>query len=88
MPDSASAHPMPTARARQLVVGAYDTHVHVAPDVMKRRIDDVTLAGRFADVGLAGSTIVRVLFTIGQTLPPFPASIGTPDGYPLLQLAI
>jgi hypothetical protein len=52
--DSASAHPTPTARARQLVVGAYDTHVHVAPDVMKRRIDDVTLARRFAEVGLAG----------------------------------
>jgi len=32
--------------------------------------------------------IFRVLFTIGQTLPLFPASIGTPDGYPLLQLAI
>ena len=34
--------------------GAYDTHVHVAPDVMERRIDDVDLARRFAEVGLAG----------------------------------
>src|SRR4051812_33056675 len=32
--------------------------------------------------------IFRVLFTIGQTLPFFPGSIGTPDGYPLLQLAV
>ena len=44
----------PTARARELVAGGYDTHVHVAPDVMRRRIDDVALARRFAEVGLAG----------------------------------
>ncbi|SCK52451.1 DUF6282 family protein [Streptomyces sp. WMMB 322] len=47
-------HPQPSERARELVRGAYDVHIHVAPDVMSRRIDDVTLAGRFADVGLAG----------------------------------
>ncbi|WP_436530577.1 DUF6282 family protein [Actinoplanes sp. HUAS TT8] len=47
-------HPTPSDRARALVIGAYDTHVHVAPDVMERRIDDVTLARRFAEVGLAG----------------------------------
>jgi hypothetical protein len=46
--------PTPSARARELVAGAYDTHVHVAPDVMRRRVDDVSLARRFADVGLAG----------------------------------
>ena len=33
----------PSERARTLVAGAYDLHVHVAPDVPKRRIDDVTL---------------------------------------------
>lgn len=47
-------HPVPSDRARALVRGGYDTHVHVAPDVMTRRIDDVDLAGRFAEVGLAG----------------------------------
>ncbi|GIJ50534.1 hypothetical protein Val02_74200 [Virgisporangium aliadipatigenens] len=47
-------HPTPTARARELVAGAYDTHIHVAPDVMPRRVDDVSLARRFAEVGLAG----------------------------------
>ncbi|WIM93591.1 DUF6282 family protein [Actinoplanes oblitus] len=47
-------HPIPSERARALVTGAYDTHVHVAPDVMERRIDDVRLARRFAEVGLAG----------------------------------
>ena len=44
----------PTAAARALVAGAYDTHVHVAPDVMERRIDDLDLAHRFAAVGLSG----------------------------------
>jgi hypothetical protein len=52
--DNAATHPTPTARARELVTGAYDTHVHVAPDVMKRRITDVALAYRCSEVGLAG----------------------------------
>ncbi|GAA1779127.1 DUF6282 family protein [Streptomonospora arabica] len=47
-------HPTPSPRARELVAGAYDTHIHVAPDVMRRRIDDLALAPRFAAVGLAG----------------------------------
>lgn len=47
-------HPRPSDHARELVRGAYDVHIHVAPDVMRRRIDDVTLAERFAAVGLAG----------------------------------
>jgi len=46
--------PVPSALARELTVGAYDTHVHIAPDVMKRRVDDVSLARRFAELGLAG----------------------------------
>jgi hypothetical protein len=41
-------------RARELVAGAYDLHVHIAPDVPTRRTDDVSLAHRFADLGLAG----------------------------------
>jgi hypothetical protein len=49
-----SDHPRPSDRARALVAGGYDTHIHVSPDVMRRRIDDVTLAGRFREVGLAG----------------------------------
>jgi hypothetical protein len=44
----------PSDRARTLVEGAYDLHVHVGPDVPTRRIDDRTLAGRFAELGLAG----------------------------------
>ncbi len=44
----------PTERARRLVEGAYDLHTHIDPDVIPRRIDDVALARRFAEVGLAG----------------------------------
>ena len=44
----------PSERARVLVEGAYDLHVHVAPDVPPRRIDDRALALRFAEVGLSG----------------------------------
>jgi hypothetical protein len=44
----------PSDRARELVRTAYDLHVHVAPDVMDRRVDDVTLARRFLAAGLAG----------------------------------
>jgi hypothetical protein len=44
----------PSPTARHLVTGAYDLHVHVAPDVIPRRIGDVDLATRFAAVGLAG----------------------------------
>lgn len=47
-------HPKPSKRARELVVGGYDLHVHVAPDVMDRRIDDYTLAGRYRDEGVSG----------------------------------
>ena len=44
----------PSARARELVRGAYDLHVHVEPDLAQRRIDDLGLARRFAELGLAG----------------------------------
>lgn len=44
----------PSAHARALVAGGYDTHVHIAPDVLRRRIDDLALARRFGQVGLAG----------------------------------
>jgi len=47
-------HPVPSAQARELVRGAYDMHVHIAPDVVARRISDVALARRCLEVGLAG----------------------------------
>jgi hypothetical protein len=44
----------PSERARELVLGAYDLHVHIAPDVMERRITDLEFAGRCRDLGLSG----------------------------------
>ncbi len=49
-----AAGPEPTEHARVLVRGGYDLHVHIAPDVPRRRIDDVALARRFGELGLAG----------------------------------
>jgi uncharacterized protein DUF6282 len=47
-------HPVPTARARELVRGAFDPHVHIAPDFAPRRITDLELARRCLELGLAG----------------------------------
>lgn len=44
----------PSARARDLLRGAFDTHIHVAPDVVPRIVDDVTLARRFLALGMDG----------------------------------
>jgi hypothetical protein len=44
----------PSQWARLLVRGAYDLHVHVEPDVMRRQVTDLQLARRCRDVGLAG----------------------------------
>ena len=45
---------MPSERARTLVRGAVDYHVHVAPDFVARRITDVDLARRCLETGQAG----------------------------------
>jgi hypothetical protein len=47
-------HPRPSDRARELLRGAFDTHIHVAPDVVERKIDDISLAHRFEELGMAG----------------------------------
>ena len=47
-------HRLPSERARTLVRGAVDYHVHVAPDFVARRITDVDLARRCLETGQAG----------------------------------
>jgi hypothetical protein len=44
----------PSPRAWALVQGGYDLHVHVAPDLLPRKTDDLTLARRFRELGLKG----------------------------------
>jgi hypothetical protein len=43
-----------TEAAWEAIAGAYDLQVHVAPDVIERRIDDVDLAKEFLAHGLKG----------------------------------
>src|SRR5437870_3088603 len=40
--------------ARGVLGGAYDMHVHSGPDVMPRKFDDVALAQRTREAGMAG----------------------------------
>ena len=79
----AASDARPSDRARALVEGAYDLHVHVGPDVPRRRIDDVTLARRFSELKLGGfalkshytSTAERA--TVVSSLVPDVEVIGT-----------
>ncbi len=50
-------HPRPSTRARELVRGAYDLHVHTGPDLMPRSASDLDLAYRCRERGLAGFVI-------------------------------
>src|SRR5216683_5864981 len=50
---AASAVPVSDA-AWEALEGAYDLQVHVAPDVIERRIDDLDLAKEFLAHGLRG----------------------------------
>jgi hypothetical protein len=50
----ADEHPVPSDHARELVRGGYDTHIHIAPNVVKRKTTDIELARRFAELGLSG----------------------------------
>ncbi len=40
--------------AWEILQGAIDLHVHVAPDIIERRIDDIDLAKEFLERGLSG----------------------------------
>lgn len=51
------SHPVPTQRARDLVHGAYDLHVHSGPDTMPRIASDLKIARDFLEHGLAGYVI-------------------------------
>jgi hypothetical protein len=43
-----------TDQAWETIAGAYDLQVHVAPDVIARRVDDIDLAHQFLARGLRG----------------------------------
>jgi DNA-binding GntR family transcriptional regulator len=63
---TAAGRPTPSERARELVRDAYDVHIHIAADATRRRTDDLTLASRFAEVGLAGFVLTSDHFPTAE----------------------
>ena len=39
---------------KELIKGAYDLHVHSAPDVLPRKMDDIDMSERIRVSGMAG----------------------------------
>src|SRR5438034_10808918 len=53
-PAAAASSIAASDQAWEAIAGAYDLQVHVAPDVIGRRIDDIDLAHEFLARGLRG----------------------------------
>src|SRR5581483_8595207 len=53
-------------QAWECLKGAYDLQVHVAPDVIERRIDDVDLAKEFLSHGLKGFVLKSHYFPTAE----------------------
>lgn len=51
---------------RELINGAYDLHVHSAPDVLPRKMDDIDMAQRIKDSGMAGYAIKSHFFCTSE----------------------
>lgn len=56
----------PSAAAWEALQGAYDLQVHVAPDVIERRIDDLGLAQEFLSKGLRGFVLKSHYFPTAE----------------------
>jgi len=56
----------PTDLAWEAIRGAYDLQVHVAPDVIERRIDDIGLAEEFLASGLKGFVLKSHYFPTAE----------------------
>lgn len=46
---------------KELIQGAYDLHVHSAPDVMPRKMDDLEMAQRIVASGMAGYALNPII---------------------------
>ena len=68
---------------KNVIKGAYDLHVHSAPDILPRKMDDLEMAGRIVACGMAGYAIKSHYFctaeraTIVNKLNPGCNAIGT-----------
>src|ERR1700678_2434013 len=56
----------PSGEAWECLQGAYDLQVHVAPDVIARRIDDLDLAKEFLAKGLCGFVLKSHYFPTAE----------------------
>jgi hypothetical protein len=59
-------HEVPSESAWQAIHGGYDLQVHVAPDVIERRIDDLDLARDFLARGLKGFVLKSHYFPTAE----------------------
>ena len=66
----------PSRRARELLAGAYDTHIHIAPDVVAREIDDISLARRFAELGMSGFVLKSHYTSTAERASVVSAAVG------------
>ena len=71
-----SDHPVPTARARELVRGGFDPYVHAAPDFAPRRITDLELAERCLELGLAGFALTSHYTATAERAAVVNAAVG------------
>lgn len=51
---------------KNLIKGAYDLHVHSAPDVLPRKMDDIEMAQRVIESGMAGYAIKSHYFCTAE----------------------
>ncbi|HYE11063.1 MAG TPA: DUF6282 family protein [Patescibacteria group bacterium] len=51
---------------KDLIRGAYDLHVHSAPDILPRKMDDLEMAQRIIDSGMAGYAIKSHYFCTAE----------------------
>lgn len=63
---SVEAIPAVSAAAWEALQGAYDLQVHVAPDVIERRIDDLDLAKSFLSHGMRGFVLKSHYFPTAE----------------------
>ena len=54
------------AKMKELIQGAYDLHVHSAPDVLPRKMTDVETAKRIEASGMAGYAIKSHYFCTAE----------------------
>src|SRR3954451_13522430 len=73
-----STHPVPSARARELVRGGFDPYVHVAPDFAPRRSTDLELARRCVELGLAGFGLMSHYTATAERAAVVNAAVGAP----------